>query len=178
MKKFLYTVIMAVMAITMLDSCLGTSLEDEYKDWREKNEAWFQQQASSGQYTMLTAPWDPSAKTLIRWHNDTMLTKGNLKPLITSTVDVKYHLSLYDGSPVDSSYVLTSPADSVYRTVVKQTVEGWMIALTRMHVGDSCTVIVPYPQGYGSTKMSDLLVPYSTLVFDVKLVDIYKYKAN
>lgn len=169
---------MAVMAITMLDSCLGTSLEDEYKDWREKNEAWFQQQASSGQYTMLTAPWDPSAKTLIRWHNDTMLTKGNLKPLITSTVDVKYHLSLYDGSPVDSSYVLTSPADSVYRTVVKQTVEGWMIALTRMHVGDSCTVIVPYPQGYGSTKMSDLLVPYSTLVFDVKLVDIYKYKAN
>lgn len=178
MKKFLYTVIMAVMAITMLDSCLGTSLEDEYKDWREKNEAWFQQQASSGQYTMLTAPWDPSAKTLIRWHNDTMLTKGNLKPLITSTVDVKYHLSLYDGSPVDSSYVLTSPADSVYRTVVKQTVEGWMIALTRMHVGDSCTVIVPYPQGYGSTKMSDLLVPYSTLIFDVKLVDIYKYKAN
>lgn len=178
MKKFLYTVIMAVMAITMLDSCLGTSLEDEYKDWREKNEAWFQQQASSGQYIMLTAPWDPSAKTLIRWHNDTMLTKGNLKPLITSTVDVKYHLSLYDGSPVDSSYVLTSPADSVYRTVVKQTVEGWMIALTRMHVGDSCTVIVPYPQGYGSTKMSDLLVPYSTLIFDVKLVDIYKYKAN
>ena len=178
MKKFLYIVIMAVMAITMLDSCLGTSLEDEYKDWREKNEAWFQQQASSGQYTMLTAPWDPSAKTLIRWHNDTMLTKGNLKPLITSTVDVKYHLSLYDGSPVDSSYVLTSPADSVYRTVVKQTVEGWMIALTRMHVGDSCTVIVPYPQGYGSTKMSDLLVPYSTLIFDVKLVDIYKYKAN
>ena len=127
---------------------------------------------------MLTAAWDPSAKTLIRWHNDTMLTKGNLKPLITSTVDVKYHLSLYDGTPVDSSYVMTSPADSVYRTMLNQTVEGWMIALTRMHVGDSCTVIVPYQQGYGSTKMSDLLLPYSTLVFDVKLVDIYKYKTN
>ena len=178
MKKFLYTVIMAILAITSLNSCLGNSIEDEYKDWREKNEAWFQQQASSGQYTMLTAPWDPSAKTLIRWHNDTMQTKGNLKPLITSTIDVKYHLSLYDGSPVDSSYLMTSPADSVYRTVLNQTVEGWMIALTRMHVGDSCTVIVPYPQGYGSTKMSDLLVPYSTLVFDVKLVDIYKYKTN
>ena len=178
MKKFLYTVIMAILAITSLNSCLGNSIEDEYKDWREKNVAWFQQQASSGQYTMLTAPWDPSAKTLIRWHNDTMQTKGNLKPLITSTIDVKYHLSLYDGSPVDSSYLMTSPADSVYRTVLNQTVEGWMIALTRMHVGDSCTVIVPYPQGYGSTKMSDLLVPYSTLVFDVKLVDIYKYKTN
>ena len=169
---------MAVVAVTMLDSCLGNTIEDEYKDWRQKNEAWYQQQAASGQYTTLTAPWDPSAQTLIRWHNDTMQTRENLKPLITSTIDVKYQLCLYDGTVVDSSYDIISPADSVFRTQLNQTVEGWMIALTRMHVGDSCTVIVPYPQGYGSVKMSDLLVPYSTLVFGIKLVDIYKYKTN
>ena len=178
MKRFFYTVIMAVVAITMLDSCLGNTIEDQYKDWRQKNEAWYQQQEASGQYTTLTAPWDPSAKTLIRWHNDTMQTRGNLKPLITSTIDVKYQLNLYDGTLVDSSYDLTSPADSIFRTKLNQTVEGWMIALTRMHVGDSCTVIVPYPQGYGSVKMSENLVPYSNLVFGIKLVDIYKYKAN
>ena len=177
MKKFFYTVILTVVAITTLSSCLGNTIEDQYKDWREKNDAWFQQQSASGQYTMLTAPWDPSAKTLIRWHNDTMLTRNNLKPLLTSTVDVKYHLSLYDGTPVDSSYYITSPADSIYRSVINQNVEGWMIALMRMHVGDSCTVIVPYQQGYGSSTRSDVLVPYSNLVFDVKLVDIYKYKA-
>ena len=107
-----------------------------------------------------------------------MLTKGNLKPLISSTVDVKYHLSLYNGTPVDSSYYMTNPADSIYRSIVSQNVEGWMIALTRMHVGDSCTVIIPYQQGYGSTKKSDELLPYSNLVFNMKLVDIYKYKAN
>ena len=178
MKKFFYTVIMAVMAITMLNSCLGKTVEDEYKDWRQNNDSWFQQQTASGQYTLYTAPWDPSAKTLIRWHNDTMLTKGNLKPLISSTVDVKYHLSLYNGTPVDSSYYMTNPADSIYRSIVSQNVEGWMIALTRMHVGDSCTVIIPYQQGYGSTKKSDELLPYSNLVFHMKLVDIYKYKAN
>ena len=178
MKKFFYTVIMAIVAVTMLDSCLGKTIEDEYKDWRESNDAWFQQQMSSGQYTLLTAAWDPSAKTLIRWHNDTMLTKGNLKPLITSTVDVKYHVGLYDGTPVDSSYYMTSPADSIYRSKLNQNIEGWMIALTRMHVGDSCTVIVPYQQGYGSNMKSDVLVPYSNLVFNLKLVDIYKYKAN
>ena len=178
MKKFFYTVIMAIVAVTMLDSCLGKTIEDEYKDWREDNDAWFQKQMSSGQYTILTAAWDPSAKTLIRWHNDTMLTKGNLKPLITSTVDVKYHVSLYNGTPIDSSYYLTSPADSIYRSILNQNVEGWMIALTHMHVGDSCTVIIPYQQGYGSNKKSDVLIPYSTLVFNLKLVDIYKYKAN
>ena len=53
-----------------------------------------------------------------------------------------------------------------------------MIALTHMHVGDSCTVIIPYQQGYGSTKRSSTLLPYSALKFDVRLVDIYKYKAN
>ena len=178
MKKFFYTIILTVVALTMLESCLGNNVFDEYKDWRESNEKWFDQQAASGLYTKVTAPWDPSACTLIRWHNDTMLTQGNLKPLITSTIDVKYQLKLYNDSVVDSSYDIVSPADSVFRTQLNQTVEGWMIALTRMHVGDSCTVIIPYQQGYGSSKMSNLLLPYSTLVFDVKLVDIYKYKTN
>ena len=178
MKKFLYTAIMAVVTVTMLDSCLGNNVYDEYKDWRESNDEWYAQQAASGQYTRLIAPWDPSAQVLIKWHNDTMLTRGNLKPLITSTTDVKYHLSLYNGTPVDSSYYMTSPADSIYRSKISDNVEGWMIALTRMHVGDSCTVITPYQQGYASTKRSDVLIPFSCLVFDVKLVDIYKYKAN
>lgn len=177
MKKFFYTLIMVVVALTVLDSCLGKNIYDEYKDWRQKNDAWYQQQAASGQYTKVVASWDPSAQVLMRWHNDTMLTKGNLKPLITSTVDVKYHLQSYDGTPADSSYNNTSPADSIYRTIVNQNVEGWMIALTRMHVGDSCTVVIPYQQGYGSSKQDDLL-PYSVLVFDIKLVDIYKYVAN
>jgi hypothetical protein len=34
MKKFFYTVMMAIVAVTMLNSCLGNSIEDEYKDWR------------------------------------------------------------------------------------------------------------------------------------------------
>ena len=107
-----------------------------------------------------------------------MLTRGNLKPLLTSTVDVKYRLSLYDNTRVDSSYANISPADSIYRALISSNVEGWMIALTHMHVGDSCTIIVPYHQGYGSAKMSEVLKPYSTLVFDIKLVDIYKYKSK
>ena len=178
MKKFFYTVFMAVVAITMLDSCLGKNVEDEYKDWRQKNDEWFEKQVESGQYKVVIAPWDPSAQVLMRWHNDTMQTRGNLKPLITSTTDVRYKLALYDGTPVDSSTNLSTPGDGIYRSMVNENVEGWMIALTHMHVGDSCTVIIPYQQGYGSTKRSSTLLPYSTLKFDVRLVDIYKYKAN
>lgn len=178
MKKFFYSVILTVVALTMLESCLGKNVYDEYKDWREANDEWYGKQAASGQYTVVTASWDPSAQVLMRWHNDTMLTKGNLKPLISSTVDVKYRGRLYDNTPFDSSYYMTSPADSIYRSMISTNVEGWMIALTHMHVGDSCTVIIPYMQGYGSTKKSDVLHPYSNLVFDIKLVDIFKYRAN
>ncbi len=178
MKRFLYMAILALLAVISLNSCLGKGVFDEYKDWRESNDEWFDKQVASGQYTMLVAPWDPSARTLIRWHNDTALTRDNLKPLITSTVDVKYRLTLYDGTEVDSSYGNVVPADSIYRSVINQNVEGWMIALTRMHVGDSCTIVVPYHQGYGSSKRSDILVPFSNLIFEVKLVDIYKYKAK
>ena len=179
MKKIIH-MILVVVGLMTLYSCLGNNIEDEYKDWRESNDAWFEQQKASGQYTLLTANWDPSAHVLIRWHNDTMLTKNNLKPLITSTVDTKYILRLYDGTRVDSSYTSSSATleDSIYRSMVNQNVEGWMIAMTRMHVGDSCTVIIPYQQGYGSSKRSEVLVPFSNLIFDVKLVDIYKYKAN
>ncbi len=177
MKKLFYTVIMAIVALTMLDSCLGHNVYDEYKDWRESNDEWYGRQAQSGNYTVAVAPWDPSAQVLMRWHNDTMLTRHNLKPLVSSTVDVKYRLSLYDGTRVDSSYLNTSPADSIYRAMISTNVEGWMIALTRMHVGDSCTIIIPYHQGYGSSKKGDIL-PFSNLVFDMKLVDINKYKAN
>lgn len=176
MKKFLYTVIMAAVAITMLDSCLGHSVEDEYKDWRETNDQWLQEAIASNKYTKVVAPWDPSALVLMKWHNDTMLTRDNLKPLITSTVDVKYRLTMGDGTPVDSSYTSTS-TDSIYRSVINTNVEGWMIALTHMHVGDSCTVMIPYQQGYGSVKKGSIL-PYSNLVFDMKLVDINKYRAN
>ena len=178
---------MLVMALgSVFTSCFKNDDEkiaDDDAEWREANTAWYKEQAARTEggknyYTTVVAPWDPSAQVLIHWFNDTTKTKNNLKPKFSSMVDVKYYLRLYNGTPIDSSYLSTSPADSVYRSVVTSNVEGWIIALTKMHVGDSCTVIVPYQQGYGSYERGELLKPYSNLVFDIKLVDIYKYKAN
>jgi len=176
MNKLLNICLAAIMIV--LSSCLGKTVWDEYKDWRNTNDDWYAQQATSGNYTTIIPSWDPSAQVLMRWHNDTTTTRNNLKPLITSTVDVKYRGRLYNDTPFDSSYTKTSPADSIYRSKVNNNIEGWMIALTHMHVGDSCTIIIPYEQGYGSSSVSSVIRPYSVLVFDMKLVDIYKYKTN
>ena len=183
MKRF-PILLMVVAAIALMASCVGNEVEDKYKDWRNDNTEWFNRQINrtdaSGKsyYQLVTASWDPSARVLIHWFNDTMLTRNNLKPLFTSTVDVKYRGRLYDSTPFDSSYLSTSPADSIFRTALNGgIIEGWPLALTHMHVGDSCEVVIPYQQGYG-TSSSGIIKPFSMLIFNLKLVSIYGYETH
>ena len=165
-------------------SCLKDEDEknaDKYAEWHDINIAWYEGQSQlieNGKkvYTAFTAPWDPAAEVLIHWYNDTSKTQGNLKPLFSSMVDVKYKLRLYDGTPIDSSFTSTTPADSLFRCRLSTgVIEGWAIAIPQMHVGDSCRVIIPYNVGYGSTASGDIK-PYSTLQFDIKLVGIPYYE--
>ena len=154
---------------------------ETYAKWRDQNTSWYEDKkyavdaSGNPEYLTLTASWNPGAEVLIKYLNDRSLTVGNLSPMITSTVDVKYKGELYTGIPFDSSYLRTSPADSIFRTVLSRTVEGWWIALTDMRVGDSARVIIPYSVGYGGTATASI-PPFSTLVFDVKLVDIPYYE--
>ena len=156
-------------------------IANDYAEWREANIAWFAAQTArieggTNYYTTVTAPWDPAAQVLIHWFNDTTKTKNNLKPKFSSMVDVKYFLRLYDGTPIDSSYLSTSPADSLFRCRLNSgVIEGWAIAIPKMHIGDSCRVIIPYIVGYGTTSSGDIK-PFSTLQFDIKLVGIPKYE--
>lgn len=175
---------MVIVLGSVLTACFkddDEKIADDYAEWREANIAWFAEQAArtqggSNYYTTVTAPWDPAAQVLIHWFNDTALTRNNLKPKFSSMVDVKYYLRLYDGTPIDSSYLSNSPADSLFRCRLSSgVIEGWAIAVPRMHIGDSCRVIIPYIVGYGTTASGDIK-PFSTLQFDIKLVGIPKYE--
>ena len=182
MKKFPFILLIVAVLGGLLSSCFFKDDDDDLNgDWAQDNIKWYKAQAAlteggSKYYTTVTAPWDPSAQVLMHWFNDTTKTKNNLKPKFTSTVDVKYYLRLYDGTPIDSSYNSTSPADSLFRCHLNSgVIEGWGIAIPRMHIGDSCRVIVPYNVGYGTTASAELKA-YSTLQFDIKLVGIPAYE--
>lgn len=184
MKRIPFSLIIVAVLGCIFTSCLKNEEEknaDKYAEWRDINTAWFEGQASliedgKNVYTMVTAPWDPGAQVLMRWYNDTTATQGNLKPKFSSMVDVKYHLRLYDGTPIDSSYLSNSPGDSLFRCRLSSgVIEGWAIAIPRMHIGDSCSVIIPYKVGYGTTASGEIK-PFSTLQFDIKLVGIPKYE--
>lgn len=150
---------------------------DEYADYREANDAFMAEQEAltdaQGKpvYTKVIPAWNKNAYVLMRWFNDTTATEGNLRPLYTSTVDVKYYGRTYDDIPFDSSYLSLTPADSVVRFKLNSVITGWAIAMERMHVGDTVEVVVPYNFAYGSSSQSSLK-PFSALRFNIKLVNV------
>lgn len=158
-----------------LCACQKTDYEklwDEYEDWRVVNDQWLNEQVSSGKYTSITPQWNPNINILMRWLNDTTLTSGNLVPLYTSSVSVKYKGWLYDGTPFDSTYSFT---DSVTTLQPSGLIDGWIIALENMHAGDKVELIVPYDAGYGSNS-SGAVPPFSNLKFEMELRDIPTYE--
>ena len=118
--------------------------------------------------------WAPQNSVYIKWHNDRELTKENLVAMSNSTVDMKYELENIEGTKLDNSYS-ASTGDSVYTSRPNANVIGMWIAMTTMHVGDSATVIVPYPSGYGSVS-SGAVKPYSNLIFHMKIKKVKAYE--
>ena len=171
----IFTVLLATSA------CNSDDTWTEYEEWRQTNEQWFQSQLnlqdSDGKlfYSRLAPQWDKGSYILIHYFNDRALTEGNLSPLYTSTVNVKYIGRLYNDEPFDSSFVNKTYGDSIFQTKLSDVITGWTIALEDMHVGDSARIVVPQGLAYGGSSQGSIL-PYSALQFDIKLVDIPYYE--
>ncbi len=90
------------------------------------------------------------------------------KPTAASTVRTHYHGTLLDGSVFDSSYDRGQPAEFPVGGVIK----GWTEALQMMTVGSKWRLYVPHNLAYGEQGAGGAIGPYSTLVFDVELLEI------
>ena len=90
------------------------------------------------------------------------------KPKATSTVRTHYHGTLIDGTVFDSSYDRGQPAEFPVNGVIK----GWTEALQMMTVGSKWRLAIPYDLAYGEQGAGAAIGPFSTLVFDVELLEI------
>lgn len=90
------------------------------------------------------------------------------KPSINSTVRVHYAGTLIDGTEFDSSIQRGEPAQFPLSGVIS----GWTEALQLMPVGSKFRIFLPQDLGYGPNQAGELIKPFSTLIFDVELLDI------
>lgn len=92
------------------------------------------------------------------------------KPTTESTVKVHYTGTLIDGTEFDSSVKRNEPA----QFPVSGVIAGWTEALQLMPVGSKFKLYIPQNLAYGENGAGDVIKPYSTLIFDVELLEIVK----
>ena len=90
------------------------------------------------------------------------------KPSLTDRVKCHYHGTLINGVVFDSSVDRGEPAVFPVNGVIK----GWQEILQLMPVGSQWRVTVPYHLAYGEQGAGNAIEPYSTLNFDIELLDI------
>ena len=92
------------------------------------------------------------------------------KPAATDKVKVHYRGTLIDGTEFDSSYARNEPVSFA----LNQVIPGWTEALQLMPIGSKWKIYLPYNLAYGERGAGGTIGPYSTLIFDVELLDIEK----
>ena len=95
--------------------------------------------------------------------------KGEI-PTKESTVKVHYKGTLIDGTEFDSSYKREEPTS--FRA--DRVIAGWTEALTMMPVGSKWELYIPQELAYGVRGAGEQIKPFSTLIFEVELLEIEK----
>jgi FKBP-type peptidyl-prolyl cis-trans isomerase len=90
------------------------------------------------------------------------------KPTAQNTVKVHYVGTLIDGNEFDSSIKRNEPATFPVSGVIP----GWTEALQLMPVGSKFRICIPQSLAYGAQGAGETIKPYSTLVFEVELLEI------
>ncbi|AXF78216.1 FKBP-type peptidyl-prolyl cis-trans isomerase [Erwinia tracheiphila] len=83
-------------------------------------------------------------------------------------VRVHYTGKLIDGTVFDSSVQRGEPAEFPVSGVIP----GWIEALTLMPVGSKWQLVIPQDLAYGERGAGASIPPFSTLIFEVELLEI------
>ena len=92
------------------------------------------------------------------------------KPTAENSVRVNYVGTLIDGTEFDSSVKNGKPGEFPVGSIIP----GWKEVLQLMPVGSKFKVWLPQNLAYGAQGYGNMIKPYSTLVFEIELLDILK----
>ena len=136
------------------------AMEKEYTEYKKENEEFLAKNKEKG-----------GIKTTPSGLQYRIITEGKgAIPTDSSRVKVNYKGTLIDGTEFDNSYDRKRPLISNVDKVIK----GWQEALTMMPVGSKWEIFVPQELGYGASQTGRNIKPFSTLIFEIELLNIEK----
>mgnify|MGYP001015497030 CR=1 FL=1 len=144
---------------TAMEAIKAKAMEEKYAEYKLQNQKFLADNKTKA-----------GVKTTADGLQYKVITEGKgAIPADTCKVKVNYKGSLIDGTEFDSSYKRNEPASFRANQVIK----GWTEALTMMPVGSKWELYIPAELAYGSRE-SGQIKPFSTLVFEVELLEIEK----
>ena len=132
----------------------------KYKDYIEQNEAYLAKNKTKAGVTT----------TASGLQYEVIKMGTGPKPTAQNTVKVHYAGTLIDGTEFDSSIKRNEPATFPVTGVIP----GWTEALQLMPVGSKFKLYLPASIAYGASGAGEVIKPYSTLIFEVELLEIIK----
>ncbi len=133
----------------------GTMKKSEYI---QANKAWIE--AKSKEEGVKALPKGIYYKVLAK--GDQSSQKPNVRSIITAH---------YSGRTIDGKQFDTSIGGAPLACRLCDLIEGWIIAIQQMHIGDKWELYIPAEMGYG--KYSQPGIPGgSTLIFEIELLGI------
>jgi FKBP-type peptidyl-prolyl cis-trans isomerase FklB len=132
----------------------------KYKDYIEQNEAFLTKNKEKAGVTT----------TANGLQYEVIKMGAGPKPTSQNTVKVHYVGTLIDGTEFDSSVKRNQPMTFPVSGVIP----GWTEALQLMPVGSKFKLYIPASIAYGAAGAGEVIKPFSTLIFEVELLEIVK----
>lgn len=201
-RRGFYFLAVALFAVFGLASCSEEDdTVEEFPNWQARNDAFFNSLTDSVLNLLELNPARTDWKRIKSWsksdsiegsNSDYIIVKvieegdaASATPLYTDTVTVHYlgrllpSVSYPYGYVFDQSYYgnyyddVSKPLQmAIGNSGGNMLVDGFATALQHMRRGDHWMVYIPYQLGYGSRSQTGVPA-YSTLIFDLHLVDFW-----
>lgn len=201
-RRGFYFIAVALFAVFGLASCSEEDdTVEEFPNWQARNDAFFNSLTDSVMNLLELNPARTDWKRIKSWSKSDSIEGSNsdyiivnvieegdaasATPLYTDTVTVHYlgrllpSVSYPYGYVFDQSYYgnyyddVSKPLQmAIGNSGGNMLVDGFATALQHMRRGDHWMVYIPYQLGYGSQSQTGVPA-YSTLIFDLRLVDFW-----
>ena len=176
----LLLVILPTMAVYRLTKERKTMSKRELNEQREQSQTCLRSaescvKKSKAQYIQANKDWleakskEEGVKALPKGIYYKVLAEGNAssaQPTVRSIITAHY-----TGKTIDSKQFDSSRGGVPLACRLCDLIEGWIIAMQQMHIGDKWEIYIPAEMGYG--KFSQPGIPCgSTLIFEIELLGI------